>query len=60
MVLVGVVLAGHETITRVEWGFLSGACAAALAMGLLAHGPLAGADVPAPATPVPDSDTSHR
>jgi len=68
VVLVGVVLAGHETITRVEWGFLAGACAAALAMGVLAHGPLAGADVApdtatdaAPdAAPVPDSDTGHR
>ncbi len=46
-VLVGVVLVGHDTLLRVEWGFLAGAVAATVAMGLLAHGPLAGSDVAA-------------
>jgi hypothetical protein len=59
-VLVGVVLVGHDTLIRVEWGFLAGAAAAAVAMGLLARGPLAGSDVVRDAAPVPDTDTPHR
>ena len=55
-----VVLLGNDTIARVEWGFLAGAAAAAAAMGLLAHGPLTGADVAVDAPPVPDGDTPHR
>ena len=45
VLLAVVALAGPDTLGRVEWGFFAGAVAAALAMGLLAHGPLAGADV---------------
>jgi O-antigen/teichoic acid export membrane protein len=59
-VLLLVVAAGGSTLARVEWGFLSGAVAAALAMGVLAHGPLAGADVAASVAPVPDPGGPRR
>jgi O-antigen/teichoic acid export membrane protein len=54
-----VVAIGSDTLTRVEWGFATGAVVAAVAMALLAAGPLAGGDGD-DAHPVPGSGTIRR
>jgi hypothetical protein len=54
-----VVAIGSDTLTRVEWGFAAGAVVAAVAMALLAAGPLAGSDGD-DAHPVPGSGRIRR
>jgi O-antigen/teichoic acid export membrane protein len=59
-VLVTGVAIGGSTLARVEGGFLAGAIAAAIAMGLLARGPLAARDHTDGVASVPDPPPSRR